>query len=82
MICPNCGEPVQSRHLFCVVCGADFKKIKPENAGVRLKKALTKPIAVKKAEKAPDAADKTAGRQENSAAPEAVSFPDFMHNFT
>ena len=51
MICPNCGEPVQTRHLFCVVCGADLKDVTPEKAGVRLKQALTKPIAAKKAAK-------------------------------
>lgn len=24
MNCPHCGEPIETRHTFCVVCGADL----------------------------------------------------------
>ncbi|MCQ2416464.1 MAG: hypothetical protein MJ071_01475 [Oscillospiraceae bacterium] len=25
MKCPNCGEPIKTRHTFCVICNADLK---------------------------------------------------------
>ena len=27
MRCPNCGEPIETRHSFCVVCGADLQPV-------------------------------------------------------
>ena len=86
MICPNCGETVQTRHLFCVVCGADLMGIRPESAGARLKKALIKPIGGKKQKtKQPvqvKAAAADAARQSFADAPEQAVFPDFMRNYT
>lgn len=70
MICPNCGEPVMTRHLFCAVCGADLKDVKPEKIHERLKSAL-KPSSHHNAES-------------NFAQGEADSgaLSDYMHNFT
>lgn len=81
MICPNCGEPVQTRHLFCVVCGADLKDVTSEKAGVRLKQALTKPIAAKKAAKEKPA-EQEAQRQDFTAVRDPLIYPDFMHRYT
>ena len=80
MICPNCGEPVRTRHLFCVVCGADLKGIKPEKASVRLRRAFTRQLGGKRQDAALhtdiQAADLHAENPENAV------FPDFMRNFT
>ena len=55
MRCPSCGEPIQSRHTFCVVCGADLqdvllksRKEAVEEATERLHSVLTKPISLRK----------------------------------
>ncbi|MBR6107830.1 MAG: hypothetical protein IKQ39_07450 [Oscillospiraceae bacterium] len=49
MICPCCGEPIRSRHSFCVVCHADFTVMKPEttvrHAGEKLREVLTTPVS-------------------------------------
>ena len=76
MICPNCGEPVQTRHLFCVVCGADLKDVKPEKVSVRLKKALRK-TGVKAA-----AAKKDAAAASHSQEPESAGPTELMRNFS
>lgn len=55
MRCPSCGEPIQSRHTFCVVCGADLQDVlsrsKKEAVGEATEKihsVLTKPITLRK----------------------------------
>ncbi len=76
MICPNCGEPVQTRHLFCVVCGADLKDVKPEKVSVRLKKALRKP-GVRSA-----ASPKDAAAASHAQEPETTGPAELMRNLT
>ena len=76
MICPNCGEPVQTRHLFCVVCGADLKDVKPERVSVRLKKAL------RKTDVKASAAKKDAAAASHSQEPESAGPPELMRNLT
>lgn len=76
MICPNCGEPVQTRHLFCVVCGADLKDVKPEKISVRLKKALRKPGVRSKA------SQRDAAAVSHSQEPESAGSTELMRNLT
>ena len=76
MICPNCGEPVQTRHLFCVVCGADLKDVRPEKVSERMKHVFRKDAAKDASPQAPAAA--AAPSQE----PDSVVLPDLMRNFT
>lgn len=50
--CPNCGERIETRHTFCVICGADLKaflenkKASQTSDTVREKihAAMTKPL--------------------------------------
>ena len=35
MRCPNCGEPVETRHSFCVVCGADLEPLNSQSVKQR-----------------------------------------------
>ncbi len=71
MICPNCGEPVRTRHSFCVVCNADLSGIKPEPkvriAGQKLRDMLTTPVSQlgkSKAQPEPEPAEESAAAAE------------------
>lgn len=52
MQCPKCGEPIRSRHSFCVVCGFDLQELLAVNAskssiaeaGRRFRDVLNTPI--------------------------------------
>lgn len=82
MICPNCGEPVRTRHLFCVVCGADLKGIRPEKAGERLKRALAKKKSARNEAAAQRIYKKDSDLRALAEDPEKKVFPDFMRNYT
>ena len=85
MKCPNCGEPVITRHSFCVICGADLKDVLSESklqhaAGsvraVRKRfRTLTKPRAHRENEKtgaaAPEALQPEQTVSENPVLPGA-----------
>lgn len=83
MICPNCGEVVESKHSFCVVCGADLteKRIQQtDSSEERVRGMFRKPIALR-----PNAQrvvqehqQKLAKRQETPSADEAAILPDFI----
>ena len=56
MKCPSCGEPILSRHTFCVICGADLSEQlsrpasdKRRGAKTKIQSLLTKPFAQKHA---------------------------------
>ncbi|HAG13168.1 MAG TPA: hypothetical protein DCG49_04820 [Ruminococcus sp.] len=54
MKCPNCGEPITTRHTFCVICHTDLKDFLEnpppkkteaiQTACKRVHAVLTKPI--------------------------------------
>ena len=48
MRCPHCGEPLQSKHSFCVICGGDLLNARPENpvrnAVSQIQSVLTAPV--------------------------------------
>lgn len=51
MRCPNCGEVIETRHSFCVVCGADLKEVREQavhrkvmRAGRKLRSVLNQPV--------------------------------------
>lgn len=59
MRCPHCGEPIQSRHSFCVICGGDLLEYQPVSplqtaktavaqAGQRIQNALQTPVRGRK----------------------------------
>lgn len=78
MVCPNCGEPVMTRHLFCAVCGADLKDVKSEKLHKRLKSALKTQSA--KTEESRPVNDSSPAQQ--TKARESSIFSDFMNNYT
>lgn len=54
MRCPSCGEPIRSRHSFCVICGADLQDILSrtkreavEEATDKIQSVLTKPLSLR-----------------------------------
>ena len=76
MVCPNCGEPVMTRHLFCAVCGADLIDVKPEKISARLK-AMFATSSDQTASATNGASDSTHRKDE----PESTAFSELMHNF-
>lgn len=97
MNCPKCGEPVRTRHSFCVICGADLEeklsetplKAAAEAVGRKTKRVrdvLNKPIGQRKAEPAPTPVEPVQQTEPaETAAPdtqdESLIVPDFMRNY-
>ncbi len=57
--CPFCGEPIETRHTFCVVCGSDLQEVlaqtpqeKLGEAGRKIRTVLTRPIVLPGKQKA------------------------------
>ena len=68
MRCPNCGEPVETRHSFCVVCGADLEPLKSQSvkqreadAGQKLRTVLNQPVRLRRPETKSDTPEQKSG---------------------
>ena len=82
-ICPNCGEVVESKHSFCVVCGADLAETRIQEldpAKERIRGMFRKPIALPpNAERVvQEHQQKLTERKENPSANEVAILPDFI----
>ena len=94
MRCPSCGEPIQSSHTFCVICGTDLERVIPRpvqhslrTAAKSLRSLLTMPIGPRKQEPAlvPASMMHTVPPEQRYQTGEnigqSVIAPDFMHPF-
>lgn len=92
MRCPFCGEPIETRHTFCTVCGADLQRQLPrpsrsplKSAAGALRSALTKPIELKKSAPmlAPELRFSTSLPElpAHEKEEQSIIMPDFMKRF-
>ena len=82
MKCPTCGEPVNSRHTFCTVCGADLLYAAPEHgskaevvsaAGKKVISVLKMPIG----KQSPPVCEAAPAVQPAAVQEPVVSVPEF-----